>query len=150
MDEKENGMKVQTILALNTAAVLLGLSAAISPESESFDPEGASRAAQSAADGRSEYVFAMFHEGGNAAKLTMWQTLQAALAQRPGQARVVNIRVSDPAMKTVVDRYGVRGWPLPFVLVIAPNGAVTSAFAGELTEQDVVDAFVSPGQGLTR
>jgi hypothetical protein len=98
----------------------------------------------SAVNGR-KYVFVLFHKEGDAAKLTMWQTLQAALATRP-QAMAVNIRVNDPAMKTVVDRYGVSRSPLPLVLAIAPNDALTGAFAVKLTEEVVASAFVSPSQ----
>jgi hypothetical protein len=146
MDEKENSMKAQTVLAINIAVVLFGLSMALSHKPEPYESQEARPATQSAAQSRSEYVFAVFYEGGDAAKLTMWQTLEAVLAKRPGQARAVNIRVNDRAMKTVVDRYGVGRSPLPLVLAIAPNGAVTGAFAIEMTEQDVAGAFVSPGE----
>jgi hypothetical protein len=145
MDEKESSMKAQTGILIGIASALLGLSAVLKQTTEPVVPQWASEGAPSAVrDGK--YVFILFYEEGDVRKLTMWQTMDAALAKRPGQARAVNIRASDPPMKTVVDRYGVDRSSLPFVLAIAPNSAVTGAFALELTEQDVASAFVSPGQ----
>jgi hypothetical protein len=56
------------------------------------------------------------------------------------------VRLSNPAEKTLVARYGVGRSPMPLVLAIAPNGAVTGAFAVKLSEKDVAGAFVSRGQ----
>jgi len=138
-------MRAQTSTLIGIASALLGLSAVLKQTSETVAPQGSGEAAMPAAHGR-KYVFVLFHEEGGAGKLTMWQTLQAALSKRPGQAMAVNIRVNDPAMKPVVDRYGISRSPLPLVLAIAPNDAVTGAFAIKLTEQDVAGAFVSPRQ----
>jgi hypothetical protein len=145
MEDKENGMKAQTSVLFGIASALLGLSALLNQISESVVPQESGQDAMSAAHERS-YVFALFHEDGDVTELTIWQTLQAALAKRPGQAIAVNIRVNDPAMKTLVDRYGVNLSRLPLVLAIAPNDAVTGAFVAEMTEQDVAGAFVSPAQ----
>ncbi|HEY7328639.1 MAG TPA: hypothetical protein VH592_13425 [Gemmataceae bacterium] len=138
-------MRWQTSILIGITSALLAISAVLKQTIVLVDPHGTSQSAPPAQCGN-EYVFAMFHDDNDEARLTMWQTLEAALAQHPGQARAVNIRVNDPAMKTVVDRYGVGCSRLPLALAIAPNGAVTGAFAAEVTEQDVAGAFVSPSQ----
>ncbi len=138
-------MRAQTNILIGIASALLGLSAVLKQTSEPVAPQGWGEAAMPAAHGR-KYVFVLFHKEGDAAKLTMWQTLKAALAKQSCHAMAVNIRVNDPAMKPVVDRYGVSRSPLPLVLAIAPNDAVTGAFAIKMTEQDVAGAFVSPSQ----
>ena len=55
------------------------------------------------------------------------------------------INVSDPAEKLIVDKFGVDRSPLPLVLALAPNGAVTKAFPLKFDEKQMSQAFVSPG-----
>ena len=58
------------------------------------------------------------------------------------------MNVTSPAEKVLVDRYGLSRSPMPLVLSIAPNGAITGGFPLNLTEQDVASAFVSPGKAM--
>jgi hypothetical protein len=100
--------------------------------------------ATAAASRNNQYVFLLFSREDDAATQTVRQTLNAALAKRGGQAAVAEVRVTDPAEKALVDQYGVGGAPMPLVLAIAPNGAVTGGFPSKLTEVQVAQAFVSP------
>jgi hypothetical protein len=59
-------------------------------------------------------------------------------------AAVVEVRVTDPAEKALVDQYAVSRAPMPLILTVAPNGAVTGGFPSKLTEAQVMQAFVSP------
>ena len=52
--------------------------------------------------------------------------------------------VADPAEKPIVDKFGVRGAPMPLVLAIAPTGAATRAFPKQFDEAQFQQAFVSP------
>jgi hypothetical protein len=117
-------------------AVLVGL----------FVPRSAPAEDAAAAGREGKYVFVLFHKEEDEATRAMRQTLQAALAKRGDRATVAQVSVGDPAHKAMVDRYGVARSPMPLVLAIAPNGAVTGGFAVKLTEKDVASAFVSPGQ----
>jgi hypothetical protein len=54
------------------------------------------------------------------------------------------VRVTDPAEKPMVEQYGVSRAPMPLVLAVAPNGAITGGFPLKLTEAQVAQAFVSP------
>jgi arsenate reductase (thioredoxin) len=138
-------MKVQMSIVIGIASALLGLSTMLQQTVEPAAPQGAGQAALSAVHGR-RYFFLLFHKEGDAAKLTVWQTLKAAVAKWPGQVMAVNIRVNDPAMKAVVDRYGVGRSPLPLVLAVTPDGAVMRRFDLKLKEQDIADVLLSPGQ----
>jgi hypothetical protein len=77
-----------------------------------------------------------------------WSTLQTAATQWSDAAVVVSIKVTDPAEKPVVDRYGVSRAPMPLVLAVAPCGAITKAFTGTFDEKQLRAAFVSPGTQL--
>jgi hypothetical protein len=93
-----------------------------------------------------QYLFILFWKEDDDATRAVRQTLADALARRAGRAGAVAVRVTDSAEKPLVDQYGVSRSPMPLVLAVAPNGAVTGAFAVKLTEQDVARAFVSPAQ----
>ncbi len=70
--------------------------------------------------------------------------MQAAAAKWADSANLVAIQATDPAEKSLVDRYGVGRAPLPMVLAIAPCGAITKAFTKTFDENQFRAAFVSP------
>jgi hypothetical protein len=106
----------------------------------------AGQAALAAAARDHQYLFLLFWKEDDDATRAVRQALNASLAQRAGKARAVAVQVRDPAEKPVVDHYAVSRSPMPLVLAVAPNGAVTGAFPLKLTDEDVARAFVSPGQ----
>ena len=59
------------------------------------------------------------------------------LSQKPVR---LDISVTDPAEAAIIDKYGVRDAPLPLVLAIAPNGAVTGGFPAPFTEEQIVSS----------
>ncbi len=75
----------------------------------------------------------------------MWNVLQPAMNKLADRAESVAINVSDPAEKPMVAKFGADRSPLPLVLALAPNGAITKGFPGKLTEAQLSQAFVSPG-----
>jgi hypothetical protein len=135
-------MKKRTMLALGLAVALLGQRRATAQDAA----PGPGQAAIAAAAHDGKYVFVLFHKGDDDATRAVRQALAAALEKRPGLAASVSVRVTDPAEGALVNRFGVSRSPMPLVLALAPNGAVTSGFPLKLTEQDVAGAFVSPGQ----
>jgi hypothetical protein len=60
------------------------------------------------------------------------------------RAELAAINVSDPAGKTIVAKYGIDRSPVPLVLALAPNGAITKGFPLTLDENQLSQAFVSP------
>jgi hypothetical protein len=104
----------------------------------------AGQAAIADAARQGQYVFILFSREDDAATQTVRQTLNAALAKRNNPTTSVEVHVSDPTAKPLVDQYGVSRAPMPLVMAIAPNGAVTGAFPLKLTEAQVAQAFASP------
>ena len=47
------------------------------------------------------------------------------------------MNVTDPAQRPLVDRYHVERAPMPMVLCIAPNGAITGGITRQLTDAAV-------------
>ncbi len=139
-------MMSRSVLGRGTAAALFGLALAWSVQAQ--QPSRAQTPAQAAlASARQgqKYLFVLFWKEDNAATQGVKRTLDAALAGRGGRAASVLVKTTDPAEQAVVDQFGVSRSPMPLVLAVAPNGAVTGGFPIRLTEEDVAGAFVSPG-----
>jgi hypothetical protein len=92
-----------------------------------------------------KHLFLMFYKQDDAATQGMWRTLQTVLASRAQVANSLAIRASDPAEKPLIDHWALSRSPMPLVLAVAPNGAVTGGFAIQASEQELAAAIVSPG-----
>ena len=92
----------------------------------------------------SKYLFIFFYAGQDAQTAAMNGVFQATMAKMTDRADSVAIYVADPAEKPIVDKFGVRGAPMPLLLAIAPTGAATRAFPKKFDEAQLEQAFVSP------
>ncbi len=92
-----------------------------------------------------KYLFIFFFAGQDAHTGAMNGVFQTAMAKMTGRADAATIYVADRAEKPIVDKFGVRGAPMPLVLAIAPTGAATRAFPKKFDEAQFQQAFVSPG-----
>ncbi len=91
-----------------------------------------------------KYLFIFFYAGQDEYTATMNGVLQRAMTKMSDRANTISIYVADPAEKPLVDKFAVRGAPLPLVLAIAPTGAATRAFPKRFDETQLQQAFVSP------
>jgi hypothetical protein len=91
-----------------------------------------------------KYLFIFFLDRQDAHTAAMNGVFQAAMARMTDRAEATAIYVADPAEKPIVDKFGVRGAPMPLVLAIAPTGAATRAFPKQFEEVQFQQAFVSP------
>ncbi len=68
-------------------------------------------------------------------------------AARTSAKRAVSaiVKVTDAAQKDLVAKFQLDRAPMPLALVVAPGGAVTGGFPTQFTEEQLTDAFVSPG-----
>ena len=103
------------------------------------------QAALDAAAKKNVYTFVLFHKQDDSATRAMRQTVVTALGKSGSKTEFVNVLATDPTEKPLIERWGLARSPMPLVLAVAPNGAVTGGFPLKLTEQDVAGAFVSPG-----
>jgi hypothetical protein len=133
-------MKRQAIFGLGAAVLVVGLGATVQADPAVSPCQAALNAA--ATDGK--YVFILFHKEEDDATRSMRKTLAAVLAGKPGQATTAQVKTTDPAEKALLDRYGLDRAPLPLILAVAPNGAVTGGFPLKVSEQEIASAFVSP------
>ena len=112
------------------------------------DADGASSrglAAIQKASAAGKYLFAFFHKEDTAESRKTQEVFDAAVKKAGDRAESVKVSVADPSEKAIVDKYQVNRAPMPLVLVLAPNGAITGGFPKEFTEEQLLGAFVSPG-----
>jgi hypothetical protein len=107
-------------------------------------PASTGQAALAAAARNGQYTFVLFWKEDDAATRAMRDTLRGYVASHGKQVAGAMVRTTDAAEKPVVDRFGVSRAPLPLVLAVAPNGAITGGFPQKVTEAQLAGAFVSP------
>ncbi len=91
-----------------------------------------------------KFTFILFWKEDNADTQKMAAALSAAVAQRSERAAWTDANLTDPAKRSLAERYGVSRAPMPLVLCLAPNGAITGAFTKQFTPDAVDQALVTP------
>lgn len=104
---------------------------------------GGSDAIQQASSANSP-IFIFFYKEQNEKTDKLQAVFDQALQKMGSQVRAVKVNITDPAEKGLVDRFNLKRSPMPFVIALAPNGAITGGFPS-FTEEQLVDALTSVG-----
>lgn len=131
-----DGMKV---------AIASGGAARKQPSPEADAAPGAGQTAVDRAAEAGKYLFLFFFKADDDATTAMRTVLDEVMKKVADRADVAAIDVADPAERAVVRKFDVGRAPMPLILALAPNGAVTGGFPGKCTEAELRDAFASPG-----
>jgi len=91
-----------------------------------------------------KFTFILFWKENNATTQGMTEALQRAVAQRSQRAEWISVNVNDGAQRPLVDRYHVERAPMPMVLCVAPNGAITGGITRQLSDAAIDKALVTP------
>lgn len=97
---------------------------------------------QAAKNGR--YLFIFFWKTNDEQSRTMYGVFQSAMGKLAQRADWIGVQTTDPREKPVVEKFGVSRAPMPLVLALAPNGAITKGFPVKFDEKQLRQAFVSP------
>jgi hypothetical protein len=97
-----------------------------------------------AVDPAPKFTFILFWKENNATTQAMAESLKQSVAQRSQRAQWSSVNVNDSSQRPLVDRYHVERAPMPMVLCIAPNGAVTGGITRQITDEAVEKALVTP------
>jgi len=108
------------------------------------ESRGVGLLAMKTAGAANKYLFAFFWKDDDTATMAMKRVFESATQKVSERADAVAVQISDPAESGIVEKFGLDRAPMPLVLAIAPNGAVTGGFPSEFAEQDLLDAFASP------
>lgn len=137
-------------LGITALAVMANVSVALAqspsgPQQPASQSEGKGLEAMKLAASSDKYLFVFFWKENTQQSSAMWKVFESARAKFADRADAVAVNVTDPAEKAMVTKFGVDRAPLPLVLAIAPNGAITKGFPLKFDEKQLSQAFVSQG-----
>lgn len=90
-----------------------------------------------------KYLFIFFHQVNDSQTQAMRQVFDATAAKITERAECIVIDTKNLSERGIVEKFDARRSPMPLVLAIAPNGAITGGFPLQFTEELLMGAFVS-------
>ena len=122
------------------------VSGAVAADTSSTDATSQQMAtALQRAAGGNKTLFTFVFEKNDEATAALRKTVESTLAKLGDQVQLAMLDRTDPAEKSFVSKHGLDRAPMPLVLAIAPNGAITGGFPAEqVSESRVRDALASP------
>ena len=90
------------------------------------------------------YTFIFFYKTDDAEKKQMEKVFDSAVEQVKEKVKAKKVDIDDKSEKRLVEKYDLQKAPMPFVMVFAPNGAITGAFIAPLDSKELTQSFVSP------
>jgi hypothetical protein len=108
------------------------------------DTGGRGTAAMQQAAQAGKYLFALFWKEEDSQTAAMRSVLHEAMKELADRANSVEVNVRAASEKAIVDEFGLDRAPMPLILAIAPNGAITGGFPTEARKEDLAEAFATP------
>lgn len=105
--------------------------------------DDSSKAIQNAAS-ENKHLFIFFYKDQNEKMLNLQRIFDEAIQKMGNQISSIKVKANDPSEKPIIDRFNLKRTPMPFVIVLAPNGAITGGFP-LFTEEQLMDSITSPG-----
>lgn len=105
---------------------------------------GRGMAAMDAAAQAKKYLFAFFWRAEDENTTAMRKVFQGALKKVSSRADSIEIKIDDPFERAIVKKFDLERAPLPLVLAIASNGAITGGFPTKFDEEALAKAFATP------
>ena len=112
-------------------------------------PASKAQAVLEQASKEGKFTFLMFYKTTDAASNAMAATLKEGLAEKSEQAVVAYVQVGNSAEQALVTKYDVSRAPMPMIIALAPNGAMTGMFSQRVTAEKLGEAFVTPTMMFT-
>ncbi len=119
--------------------VLMGLLSAFS-----LSLFGSGTTAIQNAEIENKHLFIFFYKDQNEKANQLQGIFDKTILKLGEQINSVKINVNDSTEKSVVERFNLKRSPMPFVVVLAPNGAITGGFHS-FTEEQLISSLASIG-----
>lgn len=91
-----------------------------------------------------KYTYLMFYREHDAATKHMAAVIERQISKTPNLASRMQINVTDRSAAAVVKKYDATRLPMPSVMGIAPNGAITGVYQLRVSEQQLDNAILTP------
>jgi hypothetical protein len=138
-------MKIRTFGAhvFLAAWAWAALFAGIGRTAEEVAEESAGETLSAAAE-NDQFTFILFWKKNDEATHALGKSLDALAPQYSERAVATSIEVGGSFDQDVVKRFNVSRLPMPIIVAVAPNGAVTGYFHKTFTADNVEKALVTP------
>lgn len=90
-------------------------------------------------------LFVFFYTDQNERTLSYQKIFDETMHKLGERISFVKVKANDPSESRIIEKFGLKRSPMPLVLVVAPNGAISGGFPSAFTEQQLVDSIASPG-----
>ncbi len=104
---------------------------------------GEQRLSEAAAQDRYSYV--LFYRQADSATKAMQQAVQAHVAEHQNKTSLVTVQLQDLEESALVARFDATRSPMPTVVGIAPNGAVTGIYPRAVSRDQLQRSILTPG-----
>src|SRR5512133_2691229 len=91
-----------------------------------------------------KHLFVMFYRSDDRQTRSMRKVLDKVMQKASNRAESVSINAADAEEKPIVNKLDVSRAPMPLMLVLAPNGAITGGFTKQVDEGKLTGAMVGP------
>ena len=91
-----------------------------------------------------KYIFMFFSKTDDDQTLAMRKVFDKAMERVADRAQWIAVDMTDSSEKAIVAKFELSRAPMPLVLAMAPNGAITGGFPTKFEEQQLVNAFATP------
>lgn len=115
---------------------------AVTPAAQAPTPAAVPAVIQHAMDAK-KYLFIFFYQVEDEETTALRKVFDNTMTKVADRAESVVARLADPSQKPLVNKFGADRAPMPMVLALAPNGAVTGGYPLKFDEQLLMSAFCS-------
>jgi hypothetical protein len=142
---KETPAQRDDVISISTVEPMVqNVGKSISPKAGD-EQMGAGFAAIENAQKTDKYLFLYFYKFENENTSKMRTVFDSTMQKLSDRAESVKINITNPAERALLKKYGISGRsPLPLVLTLAPNGAITGGFPGVFNAKQLMGAFGTP------
>lgn len=133
---------MQRFFACALAAICMA--AGIANYSPAASPETDGRTALSTASQANKFCFLLFYKINDPATQSAAKIISQGMSTRSDRAALAYVNITDPAQQATVKQFDVARAPMPLLMAVAPNGAITCVYPKDFRETDLDAAFVTP------
>lgn len=127
--------------------IFLSLMAAVMPLTLLAQSNPSQMIEQAKQEGK--YLFVFLYKDAVPASKKMETVFDEALRTIGEKGLSIKIDTQNKSNQFFIDQFDLSCAPIPFVLVLAPNGAITGGFPSSFSEIDLLNAFASPAMEQT-
>jgi len=135
---KNNGIAISVAVLLVISFLFFSYTL---PAQENIAPKTAAEAI-SLARNTGRYLFLLFYKDKDGSFNTMKGTIEEFEKESSKKIMIYRASTANEQEKDVATKYGILKAPLPIVLSLAPNGAVTGGFPKEVSKQQLAGCLV--------